>query len=324
MLKPFYILLAPALLAVLLTAGCGRGPQCQQASDCRSKGPCFESLCSSGICKTAPIDDCCGNGICEGSVADGASPLIKEPPGSDNKESSTNTLLDIASEDGNERTPIENACTCPEDCGKCEGAASYIAEDGDPVAATYIRMQCTDFRTCEPAYSKIDQYYSNEYREINFNGIVFDVILRYPNAIVTNRDSIDIELKIVEINDARITYPVTITSARVLDDAIMFGENLNKYTLDAAEDSVEIAVPIHEPGKKPEERHQLNLQLGLEYFYLEEMQMIENGLLVYDIYGRPVMRTVTDNLIKKNLVLNLEEEPTIIDLRSSALNRANP
>ncbi|MEA3639525.1 MAG: hypothetical protein VBE63_06235 [Lamprobacter sp.] len=323
MLKRLYRLMLSTLLTLTLMSGCGRQPQCQQDSDCPSSGTCFESVCDAGICKATMIEHCCGNGICESLVKPSLQPS-REPLTSEDEAPAPNPLLDIISESGTERAAIENECTCPEDCGECEKHISYQAENGETVKTEYIKMQCTEFRTCEPGYSKEDQIEIYEFRETTLNDIVFNIIARYPNPLAVNKDRIDLELELVEINDPRILYPIRITSALALDGAILFGQNLDSYSIEAPDDRVQISIPIIKPRRLPEADHQLNIRLSLEYLYLEEKQVIDNGMLVYDTYGRPVMQIVRDTVIKPNLVFTLEENIRVMDLRAGALRQAAP
>lgn len=320
MLKPSNSLMLPALLMLVLITGCEKEPQCLQDSDCDAAGACSESMCDEGICKTTIIEHCCGNGLCERSLEVNTPPLVEEaePEEADpvDEESSQSTLLQVEAEDGIQRASAENKCTCPQDCGECGGYISY-PEDGETVKADYIKMQCTEFSTCEPTYSKQDQVYTNEFLEKTLNGIVLNIIASYPNPIAANQDSIDIELELIEITDPRILYPITITSSLALEDAIIFGKNMDSYQFDAANDRVEMSIPIMKSGKRPEEDHQINIRHSLEYVYLDEKQVIEDGLLVYDTYGRPVMQTVRDNIVKPSLTIDLKERITVLDINAA-------
>jgi hypothetical protein len=176
-------------------------------------------------------------------------------------------------------------------------------------------MRCTEFEACEPTFRSEAQVSTDEFQEVSANGISFDVTLSYPRPLITRLDAITIVFELVEKKDPRISYPITITSVRALDGPILFGQNLDSHAFNAIDDRVEITVPIDEPGQ-PEELHDLRLRLRLEYQYLDEKQVIEDGSLVYDQYGRPVMQTVQDNVVRSNLVLNLMEAITIIDLKA--------
>lgn len=312
------------LLALVLLAGCGREPQCQQDSDCPAAGACFESICDAGICKATIIAHCCGNGICEGAVKPIVEPLIEnnlsddEDAAPDDEAISPNTLLELTSEAASERSPIENKCTCPEDCGECERNISYTSESGDTVIANFIKMLCTELRMCEPSYRKEDQVFRSEFRETEFEGILFNSIITYPNPIVTNKDPVVVEIELVEITDPRIVLPINVTSALILEGTGLFGQNLNRYSLDAPKQRVQIAIPITKSGNQPEENHQLSVRLSLEYIYLHEKQVISDGLLAYDLYGRPVMQIVRDRILKPNLAISLEQSVTVIDLTAAA------
>lgn len=319
------------LLTLVLLAGCGREPQCQQDSDCPAAGACFESICDAGICKATAIAHCCGNGICEGTVEPSVKPLLEnnlsdeedaalddEDAAPDNEGILPNTLLELTSEAAAERSPIENKCTCPEDCGECERNISYTSESGDTVIAKFIKMLCTELRMCEPSYRKEEQVFRSEFRETELDGILFNSIITYPNPIVTNKDRVVVEIELVEITDPRIVLPINVTSALILEGTGLFGQNLNRYSLDAPEQRVQIAIPITKSGNQPEENHQLSVRLSLEYIYLYEKQVISDGLLAYDIYGRPVMQIVRDNVLKPNLAIGLEQSMTVIDLTAAA------
>jgi hypothetical protein len=329
MLKLQNSLMSPMLLTLLLTlvllTGCGREPQCQQDSDCPSSGACFESICDTGICKATIIAHCCGNGICESTVEARVEPLLENNSSDDegaapnNEEVSSDTLLELTSEAASERSPIENKCTCPEDCGECARNISYTSESGDTVIANFIQMLCTELRMCEPSYRKEDQVFRSEFRETEFDGIIFNSIITYPNPIVTNKDRVVVEIELVEITDPRIVLPINVTSALILEGAGLFGQNLNRYSLDAPEQRVQIAIPITKSGNQPEENHQLSVRLSLEYVYLQEKQVISDGLLAYDLYGRPVMQIVRDRVLKPNLVISLERSVTMIDLIAAAV-----
>ncbi|MCF8005748.1 MAG: hypothetical protein K9L32_16370 [Chromatiaceae bacterium] len=327
------------LLTLVLLAGCGREPQCQQDSDCPAAGDCFESMCDAGICKATIIAHCCGNGICEDTVKPRAElrvePILEnnlsdnlsdeadaapddEDATPDDEDITPNTLLELTSEAAAERSPIENKCTCPEDCGECERNVSYTSESGDTVIAKFIKMLCTELRMCEPSYRKEDQIFRREFRETEFDGIIFNSIITYPNPIVTNKDPVVVEIELVEITDPRIVLPINVTSALILEGTGLFGQNLNRYSLDAPEQRVQIAIPITKSGNQPEENHQLSVRLSLEYIYLHEKQVISDGLLAYDLYGRPVMQIVRDQVLKPNLTISLEQSVTMIDLTAAA------
>ncbi|MBK5940274.1 hypothetical protein CCR96_13695 [Halochromatium roseum] len=179
-------------------------------------------------------------------------------------------------------------------------------------------MLCTELRMCEPSYKKEDQIFRSEFRETEFDGIIFNSIITYPNPIVINKDSIIVEIELVEITDPRIVLPINITSALMLEGATLFGQNLNRYSLDAPEQRVQIAIPITKSGNQPEENHQLSIRLSLEYIYLHEKQVINDGLLAYDLYGRPVMQIVRDQVLKPNLAIGLEQSVTLLDLTAAA------
>lgn len=284
MLKPFPSLILVLLSTLFLISGCGRVPQCEIDSDCPlSEVTCSESFCDDGICKITMTDDCCGNDICE--------------------------------------SPIENECSCPEDCGECEGYISYTDEKGNVVKADYLNVQCNEFDRCALNYRKEDQFQSDDFYEIKSDGIVFNVVVNYPNPLATGEDNISIEVKIVEITDPRVLYPVKMTGALALGGSVLFGQNLDTHSIKSLDDRVEISVPIIRHAKLPEENHTLKIRLSFEYPYLSEKQTLNNGSLVYDTYGRPVMRTDRDTIVKSNLVLSIKEDVTIIDLKAGTLHQ---
>lgn len=330
MLKFQYRLMSPMLLTLVLLAGCGQKPQCQQDSDCPSSGTCFESICDAGICKATTIAYCCGNGICENTVKTSFEPPLEnnisddEDAAPNNEEMSPKTLLELTSEAASERSPIENKCTCPEDCGECEQHISYTSESGDTIIAKHIKMLCSELRICEPSYRKEDQIFRSEFRKTELDGIIFNSVITYSNPIVTNKDSVIVEIELIEITDPRIILPIKVTSAFILKDAELFGQNMNSYSIDALDQRVQISIPITKTGKQPEENHRLSARLSLEYVYLHEKQVIDDGLLAYDLYGRPIMQTVRDTILKPSLMLSLEQSVTVIDLAARAVRQSAP
>lgn len=283
MLKPLYSLAWLLILVLLLTTACGRGPQCRRDTDCAQAGVCSESFCDQGICKSTKIDECCGNDICEA---------------------------------------LESKCTCPEDCGKCDRRISFIDDNGETIEARYLRMQCTEFEVCELTYRKEEQSHNDEFHEISLNDIVFNVIVRYSNPLATNRDLIFVELEIVEVSDPRIIYPITITNALVLDGALLFGQNTDRHSFASLDDRVEISIPIIRAGTLPEETHNLTVRLSLQYNYLDEKQVIRDGILEYDTYGRPILQRVDDKVVNAILEVNLEQSLTVMDITAGMLRES--
>jgi hypothetical protein len=49
---------------------------------------------------------------------------------------------------------------------------------------------------------------------------------------------------------------------------------------------------------------------------LEEKQAVDDGKLVYDQYGNPVMRTVRDKVVRSDLVLGLAETVTLVSRKA--------
>lgn len=278
MLKPFARLMLPVLLTMIVIAGCGREPQCENDGDCPEPGACSEVSCNAGICETTTIDDCCGNGVCESAV--------------------------------------ENECTCSEDCGACAGYISYTTEDGETVEAEYLQRRCSESNICEVSYREEEQVYKKEFHEISANGIVFNIVLSYPNPMAIRKNNIVIEIELVEITDQRITYPLTITSALVLDGSILFGRNDKGYQFESVGERAEIVIPIVGSVEVPEERHNLRARIDFGYVYLDEKQVMEEGMLVYDAYGEPVMRTVRDKVVSSTMVVRLTETVTLVDARA--------
>lgn len=276
MFKPFSGLLLPVLSLLIIVSGCGQEPQCLDDSDCIAPDDCSEVSCNEGICETNTIDDCCGNGVCESAV--------------------------------------ENECTCSEDCGDCAGYLSYTNEVGEMVQTEYLRRRCSEIDLCEISYSEDEQVYKEEFHEITTKGVVFNVILSYLNPMAIRKNNVTIEIELVEINDPRITYPLTITSALVLDGAILFGRSDDRYQFQSSRERVEIVVPIVGAVKLPEERHNLRARINFEYTYLDEKQVMEDGMLVYDAYGDPVMRTVRDRVVRSTLLVGLAETVTLMNL----------
>jgi hypothetical protein len=278
MLKRFCRLVSPCAAALLLVSACGSDPQCQSDRDCPEAGACSEVSCNAGICETTTLDDCCGNGSCEAAT--------------------------------------ENECTCPEDCGACEGQIAFVSESGDDVEAKYLKRQCIDGNLCSVIFQTDEQVYREEFHEIAKDGLVFNVVVRYPNPLAVIEDSVVLEMELVEKNDPRVQYPVTVSNALVLDGPRLFGQNQSRYQFEALGDRIEVVIPIAGGTRMPEEDHELQARVIFDYTYLEEKQAVDDGKLVYDQYGNPVMRTVRDKVVRSDLVLGLAETVTLVSRKA--------
>lgn len=219
---------------------------------------------------------------------------------------------------------LENKCTCTEDCGVCEGPVSFPLENGEMVTARYIEMRCNDADICAPWFDKEEQVSIEEFHEMPLEGMTFNVVVSYPNPLEARKDGIVVELELVEITDPKITYPIKVTGALALDGASIFGRNLNDGQFRRLGDRVEILIPISRLGRLPEEDYPLEAHVSLEYVHLMEKQRINDGLLVYDQYGRPVMQTVRDTTARSTLVVGLGQDVTIIKLGKESMQAMVP
>ena len=279
-------LMLVALFVPLFITGCEGEPQCEQDSDCLSVVPCSQVTCDAGVCTTTILDDCCGNGVCE--------------------------------------SMLENTCTCPEDCGVCQGPVSFPSATGEMVTARYLEMRCNDAEICAVWFDKEEQVYNQEFHELSLDGMTFNVLVNYPNPLEVEKEGLSIELKLLEITDPKVTYPIKVTGALALDGALVFGRNLNHGQFRGLGDSVEILIPISRLGRLPEEDYPLEAHISLEYVHLMEKQSINDGLLVYDQYGRPVMQTVRDTTARSTLVVGLGQDVTLIRLKAATMQAMAP
>jgi hypothetical protein len=123
-------------------------------------------------------------------------------------------------------------------------------------------------------------------------------------------------MELVERNDPRVQYPVTVSNALVLDGPRLFGQNQSRYQFEALGDRIEVVIPIAGGTRLPEEDHELRARVIFDYTYLEEKQAVDDGKLVYDQYGNPVMRTVRDKVVRSDLVLGLAETVTLVSRKA--------
>lgn len=267
----------PILCLLYLLAGCPERPQCAVDSDCLAAGVCTEARCNAGVCEIATIEDCCGNELCEG--------------------------------------PDENTCTCPTDCGPCAGQVTFAAADGEEVDARYLYRRCTAANVCAVLFDVEAQVYRNELHELSSSGLVFRVVVGYPVPLAVNKDSVVVEIELVQRDDKRVRSPITVTSALLLDDALLFGRTINNFELRAPGDRLEIVIPILGGVALAEEQNRLAVRLYFEYPYLAEKQRTNDGLLVYDSYGRPVMETIQDDIVKSSLEVALGQPVTLVNRR---------
>jgi hypothetical protein len=281
MFKPLMRPIPLFLLTALLIVGCGEEPQCLEDSDCLAEGVCTEATCEAGICKTATTPDCCGNGICESAV--------------------------------------ENRCTCAVDCGACEGPISLILPDQAPLVTRYIKRQCSDEDACVVTFDEAEQIESDEFHETSVDGVLLNALVNYLNPSEVLADQVILELHLIEITDPRIILPITITSVQLLDGDVLYGRNVNPHRLQRLDQRLEIRVPLVRMTRLPEEDHSLQLRVAFEYAYLTEKQQINDGVLVYDLFGRPVMSVVRDIIKRSIMNTDLGQAVTLINLQSPML-----
>gem|GEM_PF-4427615 len=192
------------------------------------------------------------------------------------------------------------------------------------VTARYLEMRCNDAEICAVWFDKEEQVYNQEFHELSLDGMTFNVLINYPNPLEVEKEGLSIELKLLEITDPKVTYPIKVTGALALDGALVFGRNLNDGQFRRLGDAVEILIPISRLGRLPEEDYPLEAHISLEYVHLMEKQSINDGLLVYDQYGRPVMQTVRDTTARSTLVVGLGQDVTLIRLKAATMQAMAP
>ena len=156
---------------------------CEVDTDCQKDH--FTGRCTNNNCTYTPIPNECGNDACESSAG-------------------------------------ENSCTCPSDCGVCEGSVPD---------APSLTLTCDSTNTCESdlATQELQTHTSAGLRGA---GDTFTIISTYNNPFNVRRDTLDMTLYISQPNAANSNHRITTIelAAETLDrqTVILASETINK------------------------------------------------------------------------------------------------
>ncbi|MBN2459500.1 hypothetical protein JXB28_04415 [Candidatus Woesearchaeota archaeon] len=184
------LLILVLLFSSLAFTGCGGGEeekpirQCERNSDCKSINKCFTPKCTAdGQCTTSPKEFCCGNKICE--------------PQS-----------------------MENSCSCPDDCGQCQGAIPYNVTTGLRTVQKFTQYA---IYLCENNMCVVGA----DQTKIRVLRMVDDIVVMSAFKAETlsilnspfdiKREKISIEISLKDRNE-KLSGPVVFTEIKVLSD----------------------------------------------------------------------------------------------------------
>jgi hypothetical protein len=225
-----YFLIAILALNVLVLAGCKEKVECETALDCNTGNECFTPRCTMGKCNNIAKNDCCGNRQCESSVA-------------------------------------ENSCTCPFDCGKCAGKATYNVTSTrgiKTVNATYSIRMCVD-KECITAVDPSKVNTLSLINTLDRSGVFrAEILTTINNPFDTDKDNATIRITLKDLNSA-VIGGITFRSIQVLDGANLMGEAIINQKLSDVGDVFSQQLKLKSSQSMVEEEKAVTISFDYEY-----------------------------------------------------------
>ena len=158
------LLVLAAVGLLLLASGCKKKPgvECKKDIDCTENE--FKGVCEKKRCVYEPIPDKCGNRKSPDPDQDFGQAMCERDAG-------------------------ENECTCPADCGECEGRAKGSA---------ILEKTCNAQNECITTIDPKKQKRTSQFQEVKSKGDTFRVTLEYPTPFNFGADAMRVTIGLVE------------------------------------------------------------------------------------------------------------------------------
>ncbi|MBN1385841.1 hypothetical protein JW968_02565 [Candidatus Woesearchaeota archaeon] len=195
--------------------------------DCNDNNPATKDECIEGtlLCTHDPIPNRCGNFICESN---------------------------------------ENKCSCPGDCGPCDGQIS------DHMTAVCYQNDCQ---------SKLaQQSLSTLSAELSYTKFKINMESNFNDPFNVNKDSFDIKLELVSVSPDLATV-VTINKIELVEGELLLGkiDLFSENTLQSIRDMKSFSIPVNFPlGEDEESQKQVKVRVHCAYQYSKFGGQMEN------------------------------------------------
>jgi hypothetical protein len=288
--KTFAIIVAILLIVLIVgLTGCskpktttktGNTSQCKTDDTCitllsKTLKQCMTAYCTSGICKTRIMQNCCGNNISE-EIEDGV-------PG--------------------------NKCTCPKDYGICNSTVKYTDAVNKLVTAKYIVRKCVE-NDCRIVYDESLQRDSEFFNIWNGAGFTINTYVTYSNPFYEDNTLLDVTMKLKDYELEKLQPPIVINEIRLMEGTKILSRINPSLTLDTIDQTTNATINVkYYDFIYPEEPKSLILSIDYEYVPLGKKTETINGKSVVSIVTLPVERktqtiTLTDKItfLDKSLI----------------------
>lgn len=231
------------ITCLFFIAGCSEEKECDTSSDCPTK-TCQTVRCSEGECEYNTLPNCCGNLKCDAAAG-------------------------------------ENECTCPKDCGECEGTETFKdASTGKERETEHLRYDCNEYDDCLLDSSRSQKQLFPKPKILTYFTLSITLDFEEPFDVLKSDFRVKFDLESV---DEYLVFPVKLTGIKVLDkQRNLLGEKDITQQLDEVEDSFEEDMDLLKGTDVLEEEKYVILRVNYEYSIRESTgERDEEGNKIY-------------------------------------------
>jgi hypothetical protein len=227
------------VISVFLLASCKEKAECQTTSECNTDNKCIIGKCVNEKCVETPRANCCGNHKCEADSG-------------------------------------ENKCICSDDCGRCEGKATYNASTSRGIKilnATYAVYMCVN-KQCIVGVppEKVNTLSLINSLEVS---AVFkaETLTTINNPFDTSKDKASVRVTLKDLG-SQVQGGVTIKGIQILDGSNLMGEAILDQKLSNVGDTYTQELSLKSAQSIVEEEKSIDLKIDFEYVIPERGQPV--------------------------------------------------
>jgi hypothetical protein len=224
---------------LLLLAGCKEKAECKTNYDCNTGNECIIGKCVNEKCVQTPRANCCGNHKCEADSG-------------------------------------ENKCICSDDCGRCEGKATYNASTSRGIKilnATYAVYMCVN-KECIVGVppEKVNTLSLINSLEVS---AVFkaETLTTINNPFDTSKDKASVRVTLKDLG-SQVQGGITIKGIQVLDGSNLMGEAILDQKLSSVDDTYTQELSLKSAQSMVDVEKSIDLKIDFEYVIPERSQPV--------------------------------------------------
>lgn len=210
--------------------------------DC-SRQNCFTAQCVDKKCQYNAVPNCCGNRICEEAR--------------------------------------ENKCTCPADCGKCQGYGKMtIGTSKREIDTKFLQYLCVN-KQCMFTVDKNEVQETNLLNEGNLQYFDIESVITFNNPFDLAKDNFKVKITLKD-TDEEVVLPIKIKKIVFKQGEILYAaRDLTGKQLSKIGDNIDVLVqPMYEL-ETLEEQKRLTYRLEYEYVITQKDARLPDGTQTY-------------------------------------------